>query len=65
MLRKSKPAHIIVAVPVVPYDKISLFEREADTFVYLLAPEDFNAVGAFYEEFNPVEDDEVIRMLND
>ncbi len=34
MLRKSKPAQIIVAVLVVPYDKISLFEREADTFIY-------------------------------
>ncbi|MCL9808184.1 phosphoribosyltransferase [Flavobacterium luminosum] len=64
MLRKSKPAQIIVAVPVVPYNKISLFEKESDVFVYLLAPEDFNAVGEFYEEFNPVEDDEVIRMLN-
>ena len=65
MLRKKKPAKIIVAVPVVPYDTVPVFEKNADEFVYLIASKYFRGVGGFYEDFNQVEDDEVIRLLND
>ena len=65
MLRKKKPAKIIIAVPVVPYDTVPVFEKNADEFVYLIASKYFRGVGGFYEDFNQVEDDEVIRLLND
>lgn len=65
MLRKKKAGKIIVAVPVVPSDNVALFRNKADEFVYLLAPDYFEAVGAFYEVFNQVEDEEVIRLLHD
>ncbi len=65
MLRKKNAGKIIVAVPVVPSDNVALFRNKADEFVYLLAPDYFEAVGAFYEVFNQVEDEEVIRLLND
>lgn len=65
MLRKKNPRKIIVAVPVVPLSAVSLFKAKADEFVYLLAPEYFGAVGAFYEEFGQVEDEEAIWMLRD
>ena len=65
MLRKKNAGKIIVAVPVVPSDNVALFRNKADEFVYLLAPDYFEAVGAFYEVFDQVEDDEVIRLLND
>lgn len=64
MLRKKNPAKIIVAVPVVPDDVVNIFEQNTDEFVYLMAPKYFRGVGAFYEEFEQVEDDEVIRMLS-
>jgi predicted phosphoribosyltransferase len=63
MLRKQKPAKIIVAVPVLPYDTVSVFEKNTDEFVYLIASKYFRGVGGFYEDFNQVEDDEVIHLL--
>ena len=65
MLRKKKPSKIIVAVPVLPYETVSLFEKKADEFIYLMAPRNFGSVGAFYQEFNQVEDEEVIQMLQE
>jgi putative phosphoribosyl transferase len=64
MLRKRNPAKIIVAVPVIPYDTVSIFEKNTDEFVYLIASKYFRGVGGFYEDFNQVEDDEVIKLLS-
>lgn len=63
MLRKKEPAKIIVAVPVLPADVVPVFQRNADEFVYLIAAKYFRGVGGFYEQFDQVEDEEVIRML--
>jgi predicted phosphoribosyltransferase len=63
MLRKSKPQKIIVAVPVVPFDTVNVFQQKADEFIYLIASKDFRGVGGFYEDFEQVNDDEVIRLL--
>jgi len=63
MLRKNNPKKIIVAVPVVPADVVPIFQQKADEFVFLMAPIDFGGVGRFYQEFEQVNDDEVIRML--
>jgi predicted phosphoribosyltransferase len=63
MLKKRHPKKIIVAVPVVPFDTVKVFEQNTDEFVYLMAPKDFRGVGRFYESFEQVADDEVIRML--
>lgn len=65
MLRKRNPAKIIVAVPVLPYETVNEFQKKTDEFVYLIASKYFRGVGGFYEEFNQVEDDEVIRLLKD
>ena len=63
MLRKKNPSKIIVAVPVLPFDTVPLFEKNADELIYLTASKYFRGVGSFYEEFNQVEDEEVIQML--
>lgn len=65
MLRKSNPAKIIVAVPVLPDDAIIKIQRKADELVYLIAPTYFRGVGGFYEDFSQVEDKEAIQMLSD
>lgn len=65
MLRKKNPKKIIVAAPVIPYDRVKIFEQKADEFVYLIASKYFSAVGQFYEQFNQVADDEVIQILRD
>ena len=64
MLRKKNPAKIIVAVPVIPYETVPVFEKSTDEFVYLIASKSFRGVGGFYEDFNQVEDDEVIKLLS-
>ena len=52
-----------MAVPVLPYDTVAVFKEKTDEFVYLIASRDFRGVGGFYEDFDQVNDDEVIRML--
>lgn len=65
MLRKKKPAKIVVAVPVLPSDTLKIFQENTDEFIYLIASNFFRGVGGFYDEFHQVEDDEVIQMLLD
>lgn len=65
MLRKKNPKKIIVAVPVIPYDRVNLFEQKTDEFICLIASKYFRGVGGFYENFGQVEDEEVIRLLSD
>ena len=64
MLREKNPAKIIVAVPILPYDTLATFVQNTDELVYLIAPKDFRGVGGFYETFEQVEEEEIIRMLN-
>ncbi|MEZ7503676.1 phosphoribosyltransferase [Flavobacterium sp. Arc2] len=63
MLRKQHPAKIIVAVPVLPYDTVPLFEKHTDELIYLIASKNFRGVGGFYKDFQQVEDEEVIKMM--
>ena len=63
-VRKQKPDRIIVAVPVAPSDIVRELRREVDEIIALEPTEDFmGAVGAYYQEFEQVEDDTVIRLL--
>jgi len=54
---------VIVAVPVSSPDRLEEIEGMCDSVVCLQAPEDFRAVGQFYQDFRPVEDEEVIELL--
>ena len=62
-VKAERPQKIVVAVPVAPSDAVQEIKREADVVV-LEPPEDFSgAVGAHYERFEQVEDEEVMRLL--
>ncbi|MEK7579451.1 MAG: phosphoribosyltransferase family protein, partial [Patescibacteria group bacterium] len=62
--RHLKPAKLIAAIPVLPAEMVERLKKEADEVVYLDAPEDFlGAVGAYYDEFPQVSDEEVVRRL--
>ena len=64
-IRKQKPARIIVAIPVVSQDIAQILKKEADEIVALEAGADFlGAVGAYYETFPQVSDEEVVTILN-
>jgi predicted phosphoribosyltransferase len=62
-LRTKEPKEIILAVPVAPKSTIEEFEKLVDKMVVLLAPEDFRAVGDYYESFPQVTDEEVINRV--
>jgi putative phosphoribosyl transferase len=65
-LGKQKPKRLIVAVPVAPkhtFDKLKE-EVKVDDVVVLQSPISFSAVGAFYEDFSQVSDEEVIEIMN-
>lgn len=62
-LRQQAPARIVVAVPVGARDTCDALGRLADAVVCLSTPEDFRAVGLWYEEFDQTSDEEVARLL--
>jgi len=62
-LRRRGAAKIVVAVPVGPPDTCREFEDEADEVVCATAPELFQAVGQYYEDFSQTTDDEVRELL--
>lgn len=57
------PKEVIVAVPVAAPDRLEALGSWCQEIVCLLAPEDFRAVGAYYRDFRPVEDEEVLAIL--
>jgi putative phosphoribosyl transferase len=63
-LANRHPSHRVLAVPVAPLLTLKLLEGETDELIVLAAPEPFLAVGRFYEEFEQVEDEEVIGILS-
>lgn len=62
-IRKQHPARLVVAVPVGSEEACSSLAQEADDVVCPLMPEPFFAVGMYYRDFLPVEDDEVEDVL--
>lgn len=62
-LRARKPAKLICAVPVAPPDTLARVSELVDDMVCLETPAHFRAVGQFYQNFDQVDDDEVIALL--
>jgi putative phosphoribosyl transferase len=61
--RRHGAREVTVAVPCASESAAEWFTREADHFVSLVVDQDFSAVGAYYMDFSPVVDAEVITML--
>jgi putative phosphoribosyl transferase len=62
-LRQLNPATLILAVPVAPPSTCAWIEKQVDQLICLHEPENFYAVGQFYDQFTQVTDDEVIHLL--
>jgi predicted phosphoribosyltransferase len=63
-LRKLRPAEVILAVPVAPADMIGKLRTLVDDAVVLTVPRGrFGAIGAFYQDFEQVDDQEVLSVL--
>jgi predicted phosphoribosyltransferase len=64
-VKARRPARIVVAVPVIPADIAAQLAEEVDEIVALDIPEYYRgSVGSYYREFNQVEDEEVIELMD-
>lgn len=63
-LRRGKAKKLVLAVPVAPPDTLARLQQEVDEVVCLQAPEPFYAIGAFYQDFTQMSDDDVIAILD-
>jgi putative phosphoribosyl transferase len=63
---RSRGARMVVAAaPVAPPSTVEELKREADRVICPHTPEPFYAIGAFYESFGQVSDEEVKEMLHE
>jgi putative phosphoribosyl transferase len=60
---ESKPARVVLAVPVAAADSLYELSKLADETVCLMTPDPFYAVGAFYRNFEQTTDEEVVDLL--
>jgi predicted phosphoribosyltransferase len=63
IVQRRTPRRIIVALPVAPQGSVDRLGEMADEVVCLLTPEDFGAVGQFYDRFEQIDDDRACDLL--
>jgi predicted phosphoribosyltransferase len=65
-VRRQGPAAIVIAVPVAPDTSIAELEIEAEVaeVVTLFVPENFHAVGQWYDDFTQTTDEQVTELLD-
>ena len=63
-LRREEPKELIVALPVAPHEMVEILRAEADRVVILKDEQGYlGAVGAYYQNFPQVSDEEVIELM--
>jgi len=62
-VRADGATRVILAMPVAPAETVEMLRAECDEVVCLATPEDFMAVGIYYEDFHQVGDREVQELL--
>jgi putative phosphoribosyl transferase len=63
-VRTQDPKRLVLAVPVCPPDAAERMTEFADDVVWVLAPADLWAVGAWYDDFSQTTDQEVVDLLD-
>jgi putative phosphoribosyl transferase len=62
--KRFRPKRLIIALPVAPKDTVKLLKKEADLVEVVTSPfSHFHAVSQYYQDFKPVEDEEVRSIL--
>ena len=64
-VKSKNPKKVIAAVPVAAQDSYEKVKSIADEVICLHVPIFFNAVGSFYQEFEQLDDEEVISYLKE
>jgi predicted phosphoribosyltransferase len=65
VLRRARPARIVVAVPVAAPEVCAALRAEVDEVICAWTPEPFHTVGHWYEDFAPTGDREVRDLLGE
>jgi len=63
VIRSRNPVKLVVAVPVIQESVAGELAREVDELVTVLEPSDLFAIGAWYDDFAQLSDDDVRRIL--
>jgi putative phosphoribosyl transferase len=63
-LKEAGAKQIIIAVPVAPTSAAIFFSEKVNGFICLHTEDHFSSIGAYYEDFSQVSDEEVKNLLN-
>ena len=63
VVRAQNPARVVLATPVAQASVAATLDRQVDELVVLLSPEDLYAIGAWYDHFDQLTDDQVRAVL--
>ena len=64
LARSGRLRRVVLAAPVAPADTAAALRALCDEAVFLDTPEDFGAVGYYYDDFRQLSDEEVIALLD-
>lgn len=64
-VRQEHPKKLIAAIPVGARDTVEMLAKDADETICLRTPPFFSAVGQFYLHFAQIEDDDVLKILEE
>jgi putative phosphoribosyl transferase len=62
-VRRRDPAHLVLAVPVAPPERLAEFRKEVDETACLEMPVMLGAIGFYYRDFHQMSDAEVTDLL--
>lgn len=63
-IKYMNPSKIIIALPVIPDNVVSILKKDADEVVGIVIPKHFlGAVGAYYKDFSQVSDEKVVKII--
>lgn len=63
VIKIQEPKKLVVAIPVAPPESVKKLKSLVDEVICISTPALFWAVGQFYQEFEQVEDEEVVQLL--
>jgi putative phosphoribosyl transferase len=63
-IKRQQPKQLIIAAPVAQEQAAELLKKEADQLQFIITPSNFTAINQFYQNFEPVADEQVIDILN-
>ena len=61
-IKKQQPGQVIIATPVISLQANELLEKEDDEIISVLAPADLSSIGAYYQQFEQVSDEEAANI---